>query len=278
VTDEGSTNLDLIASATTEAGTVAELAAQPVEFEDLDHLTVALPPGWRLQREDLEPGMAEPTRSKGTIYVHDAASFVKAVNRRKSEPDPVLYADDGNQQLVAVLNDDDGDKTGWRDYRVALHLDTTPEWQHWTLQDGKMLSQEGFASHVEDGIGELQVPAPAEMLEIAQAFHATTAARFKSGRRLASGATQFAYEEEIEATAGEVSIPSELVLVLTPFVGAARYEMRAWFRFSLKRDQLLLGYKLQRPHDVLRAAFGDIRTEVAAALPDLDMLAGPAAR
>jgi len=268
--DEG--RLEPIVSATTVVGEAEELAARlprPIVEVDSGSLRAALPPGWRLDFHDVEHRSLEPLRPRGTAYVHDAGAFLEALDRRRlhfdGASDPVVYADEATNSLTAILNDDAGDAAGWRDYRIELLLRTTPEWAHWRGVDGQLLAQVAFAEHIENGLAELQEPEPATMLEIAQTFHATTSAVFKSGTRLASGMNQFRYEEEDSpsaGTSGTIEIPTRLTLVVAPFYGSARYEVGAFFRYRLSRAGLVLGYKLDRPHEVERAAFGDIRREV----------------
>jgi uncharacterized protein YfdQ (DUF2303 family) len=266
----------------TEADAVAELAAGP-EFLPVDAGDTGrmlLPPGWTSSRIDASFRLPAPTRSHGTISVYDADSFVAAVEARRVA-DPVVYADEDRLALVAVLNDDTGPEPGWRDYRVELALRPTPEWNHWTGQDGRLMGQEAFAEHVENGLSELRSPAPAAMLDLAQTLHANVNTRVRSGRRLADGRVQLAYEEEVEASAGAdgtVVIPDTIELAVKPFVGLPAYELLARFRYRLPRGggEVTMGYKLNRPHEVKRAAYLDVRSEVATALADALLIAGPA--
>lgn len=269
----------------TEAGTGAELAQQPVvlqEAEDGKPMVFGLPPMWTTQDKHFEVYEPQPRRLRGTIIVSDAASFRQAVNDRTAQElnPPTIYADDQAHKLTAVLNDDRADGPGWRDYRVESQLLHTPEWLHWRSKDGQLMSQEAFAEHIEDGIPELVTPPAGEVLDLAQTFHATTAARFKSGRRLASGETQFMYEEQMEAkagTAGTIEIPSELVLSVAPFKGGDPLSMTALFRFRVNREAgLLLGYKLQRPYEVEDDAFERVVQRVTSDLSDLHVITGPA--
>lgn len=262
----------------TDVDAAAELAAVPFvvrSFDDLD--VVVSPPGWESETFDREPYLDRPRRPAGTIYVHDAGGFVEAV-RQRGYQSVALYGDEEKTALVAVLNDDFGTTPGWRDYRVELRLRKRPEWVHWRSLDGELVAQERFAAHVEDGLDELVRPGAAEMLDLAQTFHATTAARFKGGHRLASGARQFVYEEEVDASAGaggELSIPETLELAVRPFYGSDKYAVDARFRFQLKAGELRLGYKLNRPDDVERAAFLAIVETVAGEL-SLSPVAGAA--
>lgn len=264
----------------TEADAVAEIAAQPVKMEGPIQNLVALPPGWDLRHEDNEVFAEYPARHRGTITTRDAVSFIEAVNRRRFPEggDPAVYVDVPNLGMTAVLNDDQGSGTGWRDYVVQLGLERTPEWRHWLKNDRANLDQEAFARHIEDGLDELRIPSGAEVLEIAQRFHAAGVTSFKSGIRLSSGMVQFLYEEDVNATAGELQIPQELELAVAPFYGAAKYAVTAYFRYRLQRDKLTLGYSLIRPRDMERAAFDEVQTQVKEALTGVPFINGsPAA-
>lgn len=263
----------------TDTDAIAELALKPVveSFGSTSDLVIA-PPGWTSRVHSYETAQLSPNRSRGVIEVHDAKSFAGAVTHRATNAPPVVYVDDSTNALTAVLNDDAGPtQSGWRDYCVVLGLRPTPEWAHWRARDGQLMNQRAFAEHLENGLLELKEPAAADMLEIAQTFHATASAQFKGGTRLASGARQFRYEEAIEASAGPagtIEIPERLKLVVVPFYGSARYEVGAWFRFRLTKDDLTLGYKLERPHDIERAAFGDIVAEAQGLLGDVLFIKG----
>lgn len=267
----------------TEAEAVAKLAAVAGQIEVANGLRlVTLPEGHTHELIDLERFTDNPRRPLGTVKVHDAAGFVEAVQQRRHTVDPVVYADEETMALVAVLNDDHAVAAGWRDHRVQLASRRRPEWEHWRKLDGHLVDQEAFATHVEDGLAELVSPAAAVMLDLAQTFHATTSARFKGGHRISSGARQLVYEEEIDAaagTGGDVAIPDAIELAVRPFFGAERYQVTGRFRFNLRGGALTLGYKLDRPDDVERAAFAAVRDEVATGL-SLTAIAGvaPAAR
>lgn len=255
----------------TEAEAVAKLARETVTAptglpDDGAVVAVALPPEWEHHEIDTQRWAPHPRRPAGTVQVHDGSGFVLAVQQRAAEVDPVLYADEERMALVGVLNDDHAVLAGWRDHRIELVLRRRPEWTHWTKLDGQMVDQEVFASHIEDGLAEITEPAAADMLDLAQTFHATTSARFKSGNRLNTGARQLVYEEDIDASAGAagtLAIPEWISLNVQPFFGSSKWVVRARFRFDLRGGNLRLGYKLDRPHDVERAAFGEVREHVA---------------
>lgn len=246
-------------------------AAQPsVEVIEIDgdlHV-IATAPGASAQTIHLERYRSEPSRPRGTVRAVTAAGFVTAVETRGKTG--VLYADPDACKLVAVLNDG-----GWRDDRVDLDLRPTPEWALWTGHQG-LTSQEKFAAVIEEGAEEIVTPSPVSMLELAQTFHASTSAKFKQAGRLVDGRTQFTYEEEVDAKAGEggaLAIPAEFTLGLRPFFGADRIEVKARLRYRLSRGDLQIGYFLHRADDVRRAAFEEVTASVGSAL-GLPLVAG----
>lgn len=237
--------------------------------------SVVVPEGAHQQTIDLnlEQYQEWPDRVKGSTTLHDADSFTRFVMEHESSAAKV-YASLPQFRFVAVFNDafkiegDDG-QPGWADHRASLTLTKTPEWLHWEGKNGQMMGQGAFAEHIEDGLDEITEPVAAEMLELAQTFHANTGVQFKSSTILASGQRQIQYEETTTARAGQkgdIVIPKELVLGLAPFEGSDAYKIKARFRFSVSDGNLKIGYKLDRPHDVLKSAFDDTVALVAEAV------------
>jgi uncharacterized protein YfdQ (DUF2303 family) len=209
-----------------------------------------------------------PTRKTGTTTVRDAASFLQYCAKH-SDGDTEVYADTDQLTVTAVLDAHTAGGARWGQHRLTLALRTTDAWNQWTKKDNQLLSQEDFAEHLEDHLAELVAPPAAEMLEIAQSFQATTKAEFASSTRLASGQRQFQYVETVTAKAGQkgtLTIPETFEIGLVPFEGSAPYKLTARFRHRIQKDALLLGYKLDRPREVLDAAFADVLTEISAAI------------
>lgn len=204
---------------------------------------------------DLEEFLDRPTRRKGTLRALTAAGFVRAVQRLEGEPS-VVYADIDATRLVAVLNDDDGATPGWRDLRVTYEPEQTPEWKHWIAGQG-LGDQGAFAATLEGGETEIRDPSATSMLDLAQTFHASTSAKFKQAGRMRDGRVQLAYEEEIEATAGEglVAIPEKFTIEVRPFYGAEPRTIECKLRYRLDRGELRIGYTIHRPEEILRDAF-----------------------
>lgn len=111
----------------------------------------------------------------------------------------------------------------------------------------------------------LVLPANAQQhtldLEIAQSVQGKTKADWKTARRLDNGEVSFAYQEEIQASAGRsghLEIPATFTLAIAPFYGEQPYEISARLRYRIREGHLSIGYKLDRPHEVLLAVLGGI--------------------
>lgn len=253
----------------------AQLAADPNILDVADRFhSVLVPGGARLEVIDLEKHLEafrdRPRRKTGTVHVHDAPAFIAYLSKH-ALPETEVWADIANQQLVAIINAHEeseaiaGGDAGWGDHRAQLVLRKTPAWATWATNDRKFLTQIAFAEHVEERLPDFVTPPGADMLELAQSFKAHTKVNFESSRRLKSGETTLEYREQTEASAGkkgDIVIPDTFTLGIAPFDGTEGYKVNARFRYRISEGTLFLGYVMERPEDIQRAAFDDIVTAV----------------
>lgn len=251
----------------TDAQVIVDVATRAAEPKELDaggllH-AVVVPDGGRIEIIDTERRLAEyqdrPRRKLGTISLTDPASLARYVEHHKIEGTE-LYADWRAQRVTAVLNDHDAE-AGWGDHRAVLRLTPSPEWMKWTERDGQLGSQIDFAEHIEDCAPTIVDPSAADLLELAQSFHASTSVEFKSQNRLSDGQVQLRYEETITAkagTTGQITIPPGFLIRLPVFDGSEPVEMAVRLRYRLRDGRLLIGYVLDGPDLVVREAVGQV--------------------
>lgn len=243
----------------------AQEAARPevLEPDRLYHRVV--PEGARGEVIDLERYLPAPRRARGHVRLQTVDDLVRYVQRHDDPGSTTIWVDMDAHLVVAVLNDHTQDGAQWGDHRATLALKATDEWRHWTSRDGKLLAQEDFAEHIEDGLAEIVLPDGATMLEIAQSIQGTTKAEFQSAHRLADGAIGIKYVEEQTAAAGtkgELEIPERFELAIAPFLGEEPYRVRARLRYRIRSGSLTIGYRLDRPSDVIRDAIDQIATRL----------------
>ena len=255
---------------------VAELARRALEPSALTDGVVEqrlIPKGFTLQTVTFpERELAWPRRKTGIVQLADAESLSRYIDRHHRSDATTVWIDDQLGKVTAVLNDhsnnDDLDNGGaeWGDHRAILKLRHTPEWEHWTRLDGQLVDQQRFAEHIDQGLLEVVEPDGATLLEIAQTFHATTEAKFRSAIRLSDGNVQFQYDEEAEAKAGragELQIPSTFTLASAPYIGEDVEPIEADLRYRVRAGALTIGYRLRRPHDVLRMSLDGLEDRLS---------------
>lgn len=254
---------------------VIEAAREGTEPQILDPTNptfVVVPDGTRPVEIDMDKWRDAPARTKGTYRPATVDAFSKYVARHITDITDAgtVWVHPTSGRIVAVFDDAAPGKPGWREHKAVLELETTPEWKHWIEKDGSLMGQEEFAEHVEVGLDDIQEPSGADVLEMAQTFHAKTNSTFRQATRLASGETQFQYDEEISAKAGAtgtMEIPSVLMLGIAPFVGEEPYKVIARVRYRISSGKLSLGYKLDRPDLVRRDALETIADKLAKQFP-----------
>lgn len=255
-------------------------AAAPHDLGD-GRWSVVVPEGGSVKIIDpaADALLEQPRRKAGTTQVRDVDGLAYLWDKQ-ALPESELFADPDRATITAVLNADAGagDAAGFRDHRIVLQLQRTPAWNAWASLDGRLLVQQEFAEHLEDRLVDVVRPTGAEMLELAQSFEASTSVEFKSAVAVSSGQRSLTYEETTSARAGQkgsIEIPTSFDLALRPYDGSDQYKVTARFRYRIRDGRLSIGYKLERPEDVLRSAFDDVR-DTASQACDRPVLLGEA--
>lgn len=210
---------------------------------------------------------AAPARKTGHVSFTEHESLAAYVNGHKADDATTLWADRDKGTIVAVLNDHSTLATaGWGDHRATLTLQQSPAWKAWSAANGRTFEQVAFADFIEDRLADVDKPDGAHLLEVAQSIQATKGVVMKSAARLDNGEVKFRYEEQVDAKAGQqgdLTIPTRLALGIAPFDGLDLYRVEARLRFRLANGSVSFSVHLDRPEDVLRAAFAAVADAVA---------------
>lgn len=254
----------------TEAAVVAELTRQSdgeahVQIEASGIYLVPTADGG-LRVVDTDEFGQVPRHAKASRVVTDAASFATYVNRHRT-PGTEVYAHTNTASVVAVIDSHQGTDglPGWQKHLLTLKLEHSKPWAAWANADGKWFDQEEFAEFLENRYSEVIEPTPAQMIDIATSFEAKKGVDFKAGFRGDSGEVKLQYEETIKTKAGqkgELEIPKKIQLALRPYVGGPVYSIWANFRYRITANGLRLGFILERPENILDAAFADVVTDI----------------
>jgi uncharacterized protein YfdQ (DUF2303 family) len=210
-----------------------------------------------------------PRRPRGVSTVIDVDSFAVLWGKH-SDSYSEVFADQLRDEIVGVLNADvgAGDDAGFRDHRIQLALRSTVAWRVWLDFAGKWHNQIEFAEFIEDRLGDITDPAGADVMELATSLEATSSGSFKSAVSLSSGSRTLQFEETVQAKAGQtgqLEIPKEIEIAISPYEGVDPYRVTCRFRYRIRNGTLSLGLWIDRPEDVVKAAFDGIVDELAQA-------------
>jgi uncharacterized protein YfdQ (DUF2303 family) len=263
-------------------------AAEPFEIHDGggELIGLAARSGANLNVTDLrglfDRYKATPERATGTHVTATVQSFVDVTRRHESVGDGdtlTVWVHPTSGAVIAVLNDHGrGQAAQWGDHRVKLDLLKTEEWNRWKSLDGKLVDQEAFAEHIQDGLTEIAEPPAADLLEIVQTMQGSTSASWQAGVRIVDGSVQMKYVEAVDATAGregQLSIPTEFTLVVAPFVGEPVATITAHLRWRMRGGKLVIGYKLDNPEVIIRETLEKIAQRLAEEFPGVVYLGTP---
>lgn len=244
------------------AGAVIKTAQEAVAPHqlDADQLYAVRDSHGALVPLDLSAFRTKPDRRRGRFHFATVESLVDYVGRFKNDT-TTLWVHPTQGKVVAVLDDHDPANPAWREHVAQLDLVVTEEWKLWTAGDGEWFKQQDFAERLQDGLPDIAEPDAAELLEIASTLQGTTEAKWRSGVKLSNGAVTMKYDESIEAKAGakgDLTVPEVFKLAISPFLGLEPVAVTARLRWRLINGEILLGYKLERPDEVVNDALDRI--------------------
>lgn len=233
----------------------------------------AVPDGWSLKTDaEMERLQERPFRKKGNIIFTTSESFVDYVNLHKTEETRIYAVSSENSPLVvkAVFNENQPAQAlpGWCDFTAAFVPKTAFEWETWTKNDRKPMSQFDFAVFVEENLkdiyqppaesGKTTMPSGAQMLEMAIKFEVNSEKRLKSTIRLQSGGSNLDFvDNDDAATVERMSVFDKFSIGIPVFWKAQGYVLNARLRYRNQSGKLALWYELIRPDLTVDDAVND---------------------
>jgi uncharacterized protein YfdQ (DUF2303 family) len=215
---------------------------------------IVIPEGFKLDSlADLMP-VAEK-RLKAQFDELD--SFNRYVNEHKNDDTRIFSHVDGEGCSFEAIIDFHGKEAAECKHRALYLCPKSIEWKRWTGANARPFNQTEFARFLEDNLIDIIDPQGSDILEIATSLEAKQSVDFASGVRLQNGAQKLAYQETIEAKAGEkgdITIPEKFTLGIAPFQNGEKWKLDARFRYRINSGKLTLSYELHRPHIIIEDA------------------------
>lgn len=261
MSDTQGDNLESVLAAGAATGTPAEVSP--------DESYAVLPESYRLK--DLERFKEVPDRTRGQARINRLQSLIDYILGFKDNGS-VVYADQDEDNIVAVLDHPTVDQPRWGDHKAAYTCPRSKEWNIWTLRDGQTAGQEDTARFLEDHGEDIYVPesdpgaySAADMLEVATTLNAQRDVSFNSSTRLSDGSGQLAYTETVNDTAGKngsMIIPEHFYIAIPVFEGGDKYVLKVKLRYRVRDGGLKLWFDLHRPQDAHDQAFREMVEKV----------------
>jgi uncharacterized protein YfdQ (DUF2303 family) len=228
---------------------------------------------------DLEGALPCPLRKRAKAQLGAVDSFIAYVETHQEAGTVVVG--DANEKgggFIAILDYHESRQTGvprWAEHTVTFALEPTPEWVRWLGICGRDLDQRTFAEFIEDNAADI-VPSEGDagtsasaLMSVATTLQVKTDIRFASGINLQNGQVQLRYEECINGTWGGdngMAVPQAFHIGVVPFRGGERYAVRVRLRYRGTGGKAIFRLELERPHQVVEAAFKDTKAKIETAL------------
>jgi uncharacterized protein YfdQ (DUF2303 family) len=240
--------------------------------EDGAHIVRVLRQDERVETFNLERWQEMPARNRGKAVLFDPDNFVTYVTRL-GDTATTVWGNESALSFTAVFNDHETPRDpGWRDHTAVLQLQNDPEWDAFNQRSGRYMNQLDFAEFLQDFAPSIVQPDGATILEVAMNFKAHRKADFESAVDLDTGDVAFRYSEVTNAKAapksGDIEVPREFVVALSPFLGMDTVPVTARLRFDVQKEGLQIGFRLVRPDLVRRDAFTAIRNKLGEGLQE----------
>lgn len=254
----------------TEAGVVADIARQATEPMELDAggIYSVVDVDGKTRIVDLELYADAPRRTASTPAFVDATSFADYVNRYK-KPETSLFADVVHSRIDAVIDEIPLDGApAWRGWSPSFQARWDESYVAWRRVAGNAMSQVAFAEFMEENAHLVTNYDAADLIEIAQTFHATQTGSFRSIQRLRNGDTQLKYTQETTASAGqagEMAVPSDLHLRTPIYFGGPAEDILVRLRYRAREGSLAISLVIDKQAEREQLAFRTIADGVAMA-------------
>lgn len=212
--------------------------------------------------------LARPLNLEQSVALHTAKDFIAYVTRY-ADKNSLVFVDVLKGKFKAVLDYHEVEKEtnagavlAPRHGKHAAHFiaEKTPEFKKIEEKSGEKFSQTNFALFLEDVMPYINQPDAAVLYEIVQTLNAKTNVDFKSGIRTDNGQVQLTYNETIEAragTAGNLTIPEQIVFGIQVHRGGNHYALPARFRYRIKEGTIVFWYDLDQLEKAIEKSMED---------------------
>lgn len=222
-----------------------------------------VPEGMKLEKLERLLDPERPQRMQAAPAFDDADSLIVYFNRFK-DANSTLFADLDGSTVRAILDyHEAGTGARYRDHKASFTAKASVEWQNWVKHTGARMSQEQFATFIEDNAPDVKFPSATDLYAMALSLETAGKSEFKSHKRLEDGSVAFSFVDEVNGTSNGVAFPKQIEVLLRPYLGCVAVPLVARLRFRQDGGKLALWYDLLRYEQAKREAFDAIVDAIA---------------
>jgi uncharacterized protein YfdQ (DUF2303 family) len=242
---------------------------------DIEGIPVAVMPATmqaRVLKEAIDLADARataPRRRKGTATHQEFDSFILHVNRFK-DADSVIFADNDNTSLTAVLDYHTAAGPRWGEHQSVYECPKSRQWALWMSKNGCQFDQEKFGEFIDANMRDLASPSaggavsvdiaePAAVLQMARNLVVQTKGEFSRIINPTTGEGSLIVKDEHGPQSTKV--PRAFLLQLPVFENGTVYAVEARIRFAMNGGRPTFAYVLYEPEKIVQDAFGEVRTK-----------------
>lgn len=221
-----------------------------------------VPDGYKMQVIPMalvEQWAGKPDRKKGWFHFDEVNSFIRYFNEHKTDSSRIFAKiTDTGAKFYGILNFH-GAESSFNDHICAVALRPTHEWTEWVLNANRHMPQAAFAAFLEDNSDWFIEPRGADLLELIADLEGKAHVDITQAVKLQTGAINLKFTETIELKAGgsssqsgDITVPKEFTVEITPFEGTRHQTMKARLRFRIQEKKIIFWYEPVDSHLVVR--------------------------
>jgi uncharacterized protein YfdQ (DUF2303 family) len=245
-----------------------------------DNMAISLPKGRTIQsiKGFIDEYRTAPVRTEGTATLTTLASFVAHLNRFKQDKSAVFANDGARPSLISIIDYHAKSDPAFCKHRGQYAFPLSVEWQAWQGIAGTAMSQQQFATFLEDRItdvlppelhslgvkelareNDISVAARLPLLTLARGLSINVESKIANHTNLSTGEGVIAYEEAHKdgATGAPLKVPTGFVIAVPLFQGGDAYPMLVRLRYRVAGGKVTWTLSLFNAQKVITVAVAD---------------------
>lgn len=202
-----------------------------------------VPDGFRM--EILDDLGDDPKRPQEHISVWRGESFVDYWDRFSTDSS-ICFADLERLSLHAVIDYHGADLAGHCEHNVRFSPRASIGWKFWKELSGQWMEQRSFQRILEERASDITEPSGGDLLDLVANLDATMKVSAGNVERLSDGRRKISYTKQNQI-AGNVTIPSRVVIAVPVFEGGDNYEIELMLRWDVDDESHKAKFMLEVP-------------------------------